>query len=203
VPEELTERVAANLAADVEARGFHLNTGCLGVGLLLPVLTAYGYGDVATKVALQRSYPSWGYWFELGADTMWEMWEANSRSRNHYFQGTVVQWILENVAGLRNLGSGWERVVVRPDARGETTSASVRTETIRGRVTVAWRRLSRVFALDVHVPVGMTAEVHVPSESAADVAAVPQSLAGEPAYRDGFTVYTVGAGIWSFTSRTA
>ncbi|MFF1823190.1 family 78 glycoside hydrolase catalytic domain [Kribbella sp. NPDC058245] len=203
VPEEFTERVAANLAADVEARGFHLNTGCLGVGLLLPVLTSYGYGDAATKVALQRSYPSWGYWFDLGADTMWEMWEANSRSRNHYFQGTVVQWILENVAGLRNVGSGWERIVVRPDARGETGSASVRTSTIRGQVAVMWRRKSRVFALEVHVPVGMTASVHVPSESAADVSAVPQSSAGEPAYEDGFTIYTVGAGIWSFTSRTA
>ncbi|MET7281359.1 family 78 glycoside hydrolase catalytic domain [Kribbella sp. NPDC005582] len=203
VPEELVERVAANLAADVEARGFHLNTGCLGVGVLLPVLTAHGYGDAATKVALQRSYPSWGYWFDLGADTMWEMWEANSRSRNHYFQGTVVQWILENVAGLRNAGAGWERIVVRPDARGETTSASIRTETIRGRVSVRWRRVSRVFTLDVQVPVGMTASVHVPSESAADVAAVPQSLAGEATYEDGYTIYTVGAGIWNFTSRSA
>ncbi len=203
VPEELVERVAANLAADVEARGFHLNTGCLGVGVLLPVLTANGYGDAATKVALQRNYPSWGYWFDLGADTMWEMWEANSRSRNHYFQGTVVQWILENVAGLRNAGAGWERIVVRPDARGETTSASVRTETIRGRVSVRWRRVSRVFTLDVHVPVGMTASVYVPSESAGDVAAVPQSLAGEATYEDGYTIYTVGAGIWNFTSRSA
>ncbi|TDD53048.1 hydrolase [Kribbella antibiotica] len=203
VPSDLADRVAANLAADVESRGFHLNTGCLGVGVLLPVLTAYGYGDAATKVALQRSYPSWGYWFDQGADTMWEMWEADSRSRNHYFQGTVVQWILENVAGLRNGGTGWERIVVRPDARGETGSASVRTSTIRGQVAVMWRRKSRVFALEVHVPVGVTAEVHVPSESASDVAAVPQSLAGEATYEDGYTIYTVGAGIWNFTSRTA
>ncbi|NIK60744.1 family 78 glycoside hydrolase catalytic domain [Kribbella shirazensis] len=203
VPDEYVDRVAAGLAADVEARGFHLNTGCLGVGVLLPVLTAHGYGDVATKVALQRSYPSWGYWFDLGADTMWEKWEDDSRSRNHYFQGTVVQWILENVAGLRVIDAGCERIVVRPDARDEVDSASIRTETIRGRVAVSWKQTGRVLSLDVQVPVGTTAEVHVPSARAADVDAVPRSFAGESSYVDGYTVYTVGAGQWAFTSRSA
>ncbi|GAA1583316.1 hypothetical protein GCM10009804_44740 [Kribbella hippodromi] len=203
VPEDLVDRVAAGLAADVEARGFHLNTGCLGVGVLLPVLTTHGYGDVATKVALQREYPSWGYWFDLGADTMWEMWEENSRSRNHYFQGTVVQWIFENVAGLRVLGAGSDKILVRPDARAEVDSASIRTETIRGRVTVSWMKTSRVLSLEVQVPVGTTAEVHVPSAAAADVTAVPHAFAGEPTYADGYTIYTVPAGQWHFTSRSA
>lgn len=203
VPEEFVPRVAANLAADVEARGFHLNTGCLGVGLLLPVLTEHGYGDVATKVALQRTYPSWGYWFDLGADTMWEKWEENSRSRNHYFQGTVVQWVYENVAGLRNLGGGWERILVRPDARDEADSATILTDTIRGRVSVAWKRVGRVLSLEVQVPVGTTAEVHVPSASPSHVTAVPAPFAGEPSYLHGHTAFTVGAGQWTFTSRTA
>jgi alpha-L-rhamnosidase len=134
---------------------------------------------------------------------MWEKWEDDSRSRNHYFQGTVVQWIFENVAGLRNVDAGWERIVVRPDARGEVDSASIRTETIRGRVAVTWKKTSRVLSLEVQVPVGTTAEVHVPSAAASDVAAVPAPLAGEASYQDGFTIYTVPAGQWSFTSRSA
>jgi len=167
------------------------------------VLTAHGYADVATKVALQRSYPSWGYWFDLGADTMWEKWEEDSRSRNHYFQGTVVQWIFENVAGLRVVDAGAERIVVRPDARDDTDSASIRTETIRGRVSVSWKKSGRVLSLDVQVPVGSTAEIHVPSARASDVDAVPQSFAGTATYDAGYTVYTVGAGQWAFTSRSA
>jgi alpha-L-rhamnosidase len=203
VPDELIPRVAANLAADVEARGFHLNTGCLGVGVLLPVLTAHGYADAATKVALQRTYPSWGYWFDLGADTMWEKWEEDSRSRNHYFQGTVVQWVFENVAGLRNLDAGWQRILVRPDARGEVDSAAIRTDTIRGRVSVTWKQVSRVLSLGVQVPVGTTAEVHIPSAAVSDVTAVPAPFAGEASYEDGYTIYTVPAGLWTFTSRSA
>jgi alpha-L-rhamnosidase len=203
VPTALVPAVVANLVADIESRGFHLNTGCLGVGVLLPVLTAHGHADVAAKVALQRSYPSWGYWFDNGADTMWEMWETDTRSRNHYFQGTVAQWLLENVAGLRNLDNGWERILVRPDGRSQVDSAALRTDTVRGRVSVSWRRIGRVFQLEVQVPVGATAEVHVPAVAATDVSAVPAPYAGEPVYRDGYCVYTVPSGHWNFTSRTS
>nr|WP_273482696.1 family 78 glycoside hydrolase catalytic domain [Kribbella italica] len=203
VPDELVEQVVANLVSDLEARDFHLNTGCLGVGVLLPVLAQYGHADVAAKVAQQRTYPSWGYWYDEGADTMWERWEADSRSRNHYFQGTVVQWLLENVTGLRNAGNGWERLVVRPDARADTAQASVRTDTVRGRVSATWRQVGRVLHVEVQVPVGSTAEVHVPSEQPTDVTAVPAPYAGEPVWTDGYAIYTVPSGHWSFTSRTA
>jgi alpha-L-rhamnosidase len=203
VPDEVVPAVVANLVADIEERGFHLNTGCLGVGVLLPVLTAQGHAEVAAKVALQRTYPSWGYWFDQGADTMWEMWETDTRSRDHYFQGTVAQWLLENVAGVRNLANGWERILVRPDGREQVNSASLRTDTVRGRVAVSWRRVGRVFQLEVQVPVGTTAEVHVPSAAVGDVTAVPAPYAGEPVWKDGYTVFTVPSGHWNFTSRTS
>ncbi|GAA1510921.1 family 78 glycoside hydrolase catalytic domain [Kribbella lupini] len=203
VPDELVDQVVANLVSDIEARDFHLNTGCLGVGVLLPVLSRYGHADVAAKVAQQRTYPSWGYWMEQGADTLWEMWETDTRSRNHYFQGTVVQWLLENVSGLRNAGNGWERIVVRPDGRADTAQASLRTDTVRGKVSATWRQVGRVLHVEVQVPVGSTAEVHLPSEEAADVTAVPAPYAGEPVWADGYTIYTVPSGHWSFTSRTA
>jgi alpha-L-rhamnosidase len=203
VPEEVIPRVVANLVADIEQRGFHLNTGCLGVGVLLPVLTRYGHAEVAAKIALQRTYPSWGYWFDQGADTMWEMWETDTRSRDHYFQGTVVQWLLENVAGVRNLAGGWERILVRPDARSQVDWASLKTETVRGRVEASWRQNGRVLQLEVRIPVGATAEVHVPGDQAADVTAVPAPYAGTPRYEDGYAIYTVGSGQWHFISRSA
>jgi alpha-L-rhamnosidase len=114
-----------------------------------------------------------------------------------------VQWIYENVAGLRIVGDGCERIVIRPDARAEVPSANIRTETVRGRVAVAWKKRSRVFTLDIQVPIGTTAEVHVPSAAASEVTAVPAPLAGEATYQDGYTIFTVPAGQWSFTGRSA
>jgi alpha-L-rhamnosidase len=90
VPPDHRQAVLNNLVADIHAHGDHLNTGTIGTKLILPVLTDNGYGDLAYTIAAQTSYPSWGYWFtQLGATTMWELWEALARSRDHAFLGTV------------------------------------------------------------------------------------------------------------------
>ncbi|MFU8852047.1 family 78 glycoside hydrolase catalytic domain [Micromonospora sp. SL1-18] len=202
VPDGMVRAVVDNLVADVQARGWHLNTGCLGTSVLLPVLTAYGHPDVAARIALQRTYPSWGFWVENGADTMWEMWPTSTRSRQHYFQGTVVQWLFENVAGLRPAANGWERLVVRPDARSGVSAASLGMDTVRGRVSAAWRRMDGEFQLTVVVPVGATAEVHVPAEREQDVEASPGGLVSARRMEPGYLVHTVGAGVWRFVSQS-
>jgi alpha-L-rhamnosidase len=74
---------------------------------------------------------------------------------------------------------------------------------VRGKVSATWRQVGRVLHLEVQVPVGSTAEVHVPSEQQTDVTAVPAPYAGEAVWADGYTIYTVPSGHWSFTSRTA
>ena len=202
VPDDMVRAVVDNLVADIEARGWHLDTGCLGTSVLLPVLTTHGHPDVAARVALQRTYPSWGHWVDNGADTMWEMWETSTRSRQHYFKGTVVQWLFEHVTGLRSAANGWERIVVRPDARSAVSSASLGMETVRGRVSSAWRRADGEFSLTVEVPVGATAEVHVPAQREQDVEASPGGLVSNRRMEPGYLVHTVGSGIWRFASRS-
>jgi alpha-L-rhamnosidase len=81
--------------------------------------------------------------------------------------------------------------------------ASLKTETVRGRVEASWRQNARVLQLEVRIPVGATAEVHVPGDQAADVTAVPAPYAGTPRYEDGYAIYTVGSGQWHFISRSA
>jgi len=182
VPPESVAAVVDNLVADVRARGDHLNTGALGTSVLLPVLTAHGHADVAHAIATQRTYPSWGYWFDHGADTMWEMWPSDSRSRDHYFQGTVVRWLYENVAGLRPGDAGYQRFVVRPDATVGVTWARTSIETVRGRAAVDWSLAGSTMTLTVEVPFGATAEVHVPNGAR-------------------FDTHEVRSGRWRFTGR--
>ena len=99
--EETTEAVAARLAADIEQRGYHLDTGTLGTKYLLPVLTDNGYADIAVRLAEQTTYPSWGFKLDNGATTMWEHWSKESRSLGHYFLGTVDDWFYHYAAGIR------------------------------------------------------------------------------------------------------
>ncbi|MEV4969887.1 family 78 glycoside hydrolase catalytic domain [Streptomyces scopuliridis] len=177
-----------------------LNTGVLGTSVLLPQLTAHGHADLAHKVATQRAYPSWGYWFENGADTMWEYWRVpQNRSQNHYFKGTVVQWLYENVAGLRPGSDGYRTFTVKPDARVGVSWARTSLRTVRGEVSVAWATEEGTFRLWVKVPVGSTAEVHVPAPDKAEVTAHDE--AKRVRLDNGFVVYRVPQGRWEFASR--
>ena len=92
--------------ADAKARGDHLDTGALATKLILPVLTATGHADEAWAIATQVTFPSWGFWRANGATSLWEHWKLASRSRGHYFLGTVDDWLFEDVAGLRPLAPG-------------------------------------------------------------------------------------------------
>lgn len=197
VPAGARASVVDSLVADIKARGNHLDTGCLGTSVLLPVLCAHGHPDVAHAVATQRTYPSWGYWQENGADTMWEMWPLDSRSRDHYFLGTVAQWLYENVAGLRPGDVGYRTFTVRPDARTGVNWARTSVRTVRGEAAVSWSRIDQGLRLSVRVPVGSTAEVHVPGTARGEVTAPKgaEFLRREPA----FVVFRVGHGEWAFT----
>ncbi|NUK34474.1 family 78 glycoside hydrolase catalytic domain [Streptomyces lunaelactis] len=197
-PASARASVTKSLLEDVAARGNHLNTGALGTSVLFAALTAEGHPDVAHAIATQRTYPSWGYWFDHGADTMWEMWQLDSRSRDHYFQGTVVQWLYENVAGLRPGDAGYRTFTVRPDARTGVDWARTSIRTVRGRASVDWARTGTGLRLAVVVPVGAEAEVHVPAARQGDVG-VPDGaeyVRSEP----GHVIYRVAHGSWEFTA---
>jgi alpha-L-rhamnosidase len=162
VPEALRERVAASVAADAHARGDHLDTGALATKLILPVLTATGHADEAWAIATQVTFPSWGFWRANGATSLWEHWKLASRSRGHYFLGTVDDWLFEDVAGLRPLAPGWRRIGIRPALTAWLDHASAAVMTPYGEASVAWRKAGGRVELDIHVPVGAEAEVGLP-----------------------------------------
>src|SRR5690606_1871933 len=70
VPFEWIGKVAANLNKKVEETNFHLDVGVLGAKALLNALNDNGYKQSAYKVAVQDSYPSWGWWMVNGATTL-------------------------------------------------------------------------------------------------------------------------------------
>jgi alpha-L-rhamnosidase len=165
VPDELRDRVAAGVAADAKARGDHLDTGALATKVILPVLTATGHADEAWRIATQVTFPSWGFWRDNGATSLWEHWKLASRSRGHYFLGTVDDWLFGDVAGLRPLAPGWQRIEVRPAVTAWLDHASAAVMTPYGEASVAWRKVGGRVEMDVHVPVGAEAVVGLPGRA--------------------------------------
>ena len=146
VPDELRERVAERLVADIERHDWHLTTGFIGVGLLCPVLTEAGYADVAYRLLLNETFPSWGYSIRHGATTIWERWDGWTEqhgfqtplmnSFNHYSLGSVAQWLYEYVAGIRldPERPGYEHVLIAPEP-GALEWARATYRSVRGPIS--------------------------------------------------------------------
>lgn len=163
-PDEHVQAVVDHLVADLHAHDDHHNAGCLGLSQLFRVLTAHGYADLAITVATQTTPPSWGAWMAAGESTMREMWNPESRSHNHYFMGTLAQWLYDSVAGVRILAPGWTEFEVNPLARAGLSHASYVYDSPRGPLGASWREVDGAFSVTVTVPSGTRARVHLPSQ---------------------------------------
>lgn len=165
VPLEHVETVRASLIRDLEDRtAGHLDLGALGIRHLLPVLSAAGRDDLALTVLLQRSRPGWGVWFDSGERTLLESWDADARSRNHYFLGSVSSWIQQRVGGLRLTAPGWSEFEVAPVCDDRVTHAAIRHRTPLGDAAVRWSRGPGGLDLLVSVPEGSIALVPAAGE---------------------------------------
>ena len=188
VADELRERVAERLVADIEAHDWHLTTGFVGVGLLCPVLTEAGYADVAYRLLLNETFPSWGYSIRQGATTIWERWDGWTEehgfqtpmmnSFNHYSLGSVGQWLYEYVAGIRldPERPGYEHVLIAPEPGG-LEWARATYHSVRGPIRSGWRQADGRFQLDVDIPANVTATVVLPGGERHEIGSGRRSFA--------------------------
>lgn len=169
---EQRERAGRRLADLVRASGFRISTGFVGTPLVTDALTSTGHAQVAYRLLLQTGCPSWLYPVTMGATTIWERWDSmlpdgsinpgDMTSFNHYALGAVADWLHRTVAGLAPAAPGYREILVHPRPSADLTSASARHLTPYGEAGVAWERAGGTFRLDVCVPVGATALVHLP-----------------------------------------
>ncbi|MFB4420781.1 family 78 glycoside hydrolase catalytic domain [Streptomyces sp. QL37] len=168
VPDDRREAVVANLVADLQERGHRLNTGAIGTKLLLPVLTEYGHGDLAYKVATQTAYPSWGYWVKQGATASWETWshKGPEQTFDHPFLCTVEDWFFRHLAGIQPGEPGYATVRIAPVVPTGLDHASAEVTTPQGKVSASWRRDGRGrLTFTVKVPEGVPTEIRLPFAS--------------------------------------
>ena len=168
VPEGHREAVFANLVADVEARGRHLNTGSLGTKLILPVLTRFGRADLAYALLAQTSYPSWGFWITQGATTSWEVWSIGGldQTLDHPFLGTFDEWLYQGLAGIQAAAPGYAKVRLSPLLPRELEHLSATITTPRGTVRSSWRRQGDRTVYEATLPAGGASELILPFPSA-------------------------------------
>lgn len=179
IPETLREAAAARYVEEIARFDWHLATGFIGTPRLLPTLTQAGRDDVAWRLLMNTTYPSWLFQVTLGATTMWERWngwtpdegfaDPNMNSFNHYAFGAVGEWIFSRVAGINHEAPGFRRIRIAPMPGGRLTHAHLTYHSIRGPIVSAWRIADGRITLEVEAPANTTATVVIPTADPASV----------------------------------
>ncbi len=173
LPDQWREPAVDILVEDIESRGWHLSTGFVGTGLLMPVLSKAGRNDVAYRVLLQETYPGWLYSIRQGATTMWERWnsyshedgfgDAGMNSFNHYAYGAVGEWMYSVIAGIDALKPGFKQILIRPQPGGGLTWAKGMLESPYGVISTNWTLEDGIFELEAVIPPNTSALVELPN----------------------------------------
>lgn len=167
VPASQEERVKTALKNDIAANGGHLDTGIYGTALFFQTLAKYGMNEVAYGAMDRTDYPSFGNWIARGATTTWEQWDGEY-SRNHPMFGGGLVWFYRQVAGMSYDEDvpGFKQINVAPLVPEKLQSAAYSYETPYGLAKVGWKRDGGKLKFEVTIPVGSTAKVTLPGNSA-------------------------------------
>lgn len=172
LPANLRQQAADRLVKNIKLYNYHLTTGFLGTPYLCDVLSKFNHADVAYKLLLQDTYPSWLYPIKAGATTIWERWdgirtdgsfeEASMNSYNHYAYGAIGDWMYQNIAGIQAAEAGYKKIIVKPLIGGNLTWAEAGYDCPYGRISSKWKIEAGKLDLVVTIPPNTTADIFVP-----------------------------------------
>lgn len=167
VPEDLIAKVAASLSKKVEETNFHLDVGVLGAKALLNALNDNGYRESAYKVAVQDTYPSWGWWIVNGATTLLENWDLKATrdiSDNHMMFGEIGGWFFKGVGGIKpdENNPGFKNVILAPAFVKDLNHFAAKHEGPYGTIVSSWKRVKRSIMYEVIIPANSTATITFP-----------------------------------------
>ena len=219
-PVRVTQELAPyRLAAAIRTAGWHLTTGFVGVGYILPVLSAHGHADVAYRLLEQDSPPSWRYMVEAGATTIWERWDGWTAERgfqsawmnsfNHYALGSVGEWLHRFVLGTDQAPgtAGFGQLLLRPYPGGSLSWARGSYRSVRGPISTGWKQVGDRFTFWAELPPNVSASVRIPSDRADEVRDAagnpPAALASFPGAREAHeAVFQISSGAHEFSGPT-
>lgn len=201
-PENLEPALTEKLVKDIESHNWHLTTGFLGTPFLLFTLADHGRSDVAYRLLLNDTYPSWGYMLSKGATTWWERWNGDTgdpamNSYNHYAFGSVVAWVYRYAAGIdaSTNAPGFKEILIHPHPDPQMPSVHAEYDSIYGTIVSDWKRTpDGTFALRITIPANTSAKIFLPAVPGAHVTEDGNPI--DTQTEDGSYVLRVGSGTY-------
>ena len=179
LPADKREAAAGFLVENIKSRQTHLSTGFNGTAYLMPTLAATGHNDIAYKLFLNDTFPSWGYSIKHGATSIWERWDGWTADKGfqdpgmnsfaHYSFGAVARWMFQTVAGIGTFGPGFQQLDLAPAPGEGLTWVKAHYDSIHGRIASAWKIENGKLVIDITIPANTTATVTIPAANPLEV----------------------------------
>lgn len=164
--EETNNKFVKRLIKMISENDGCLDTGFLATPILLDTLCQYGYRDLAYNLLLQEKCPSWLYQVNQGATSIWESWQAiledgtrTITSYNHYSLGSVQDFIVREIAGLKKSINEKSTYIIEPDFNGPFKYCNLSYETPYGEIRIKWNKEVESPKLILNIPIGVKAKV--------------------------------------------
>ena len=206
VPEEDKEAVLYNLINNIQnINKEHITTGILGTKYLMELLSNEGRSDVAWKLATQTTNPGWISMLE-NRTTLSEHWsEKGMNSHNHVMFGSIDSWFYKILAGIQvdENAPGFSNIIIKPFMPDDLSWVKASVKTANGIIGSAWTKSHNNCRLNIMIPFGSEAEVHIPADNA-ELVKEASSSAKESCniaflgMENNCAIFRVGSGEYSF-----
>ena len=144
--------------------------GVLGAKAILNALSENGYAETAYKVAVQDTYPSWGWWMVNGATTLLENWDLQATrdiSDNHIMFGEIGAWFYKGLGGIfpDPAQPGFQNILLRPHFIKGLKRFEARHRSPYGEIVSRWEWKGKCVHYEVTVPANSTATLTLPDKA--------------------------------------
>jgi alpha-L-rhamnosidase len=183
VPSKDVKKVAGTLAKVIVKNDTLLDCGVLGAKWIPHALSDNGYEDLAFQISKNKRYPGWGYWMELGATTLWEAFNTDTRdnSRNHMFFGDIVHWWYKEITGIRPdpANVGFKHFYIQPFFPENLEFAEASHDCMYGMIRSEWKREGEKISMLIEVPANTSSTIILPGGGL--------TINGQPVKRSDYT----------------
>jgi hypothetical protein len=142
-----------------------LNCNALLAMFLFEALYDHEEGDYAYSLLKASGLDSPLNMLRKGATTTWETWDLSQKPNASLFHPATAfsGYILASrLFGIQSLEPGFSKILIRPSF-GQLTEGSIKVPTIRGPVSMNFKRAGKDCTVTVGIPDNTTARVELPS----------------------------------------
>ena len=204
-PDDKRQLVLDNLVKKIEADSNHVGTGFVGTPLILTGLADLGQGELAFKMANQRTYPGWyDMVFNHGSKIFKEDWKGG-KVQMPPLGGSLGYWFYYSLAGIQPDPSapGFKNVIIRPDFVRDLSWVKGEYQSLYGIIKSEWKRESDNLILNIEIPSNTTATIYLPTDQIENITENGNSLIKNKDFisispENGKTVIHSGSGNYLF-----